>query len=211
MLTIASLTATAAQAVTSETPLRELAASAGIFVGAAANYLYLTGSEAECQWENCTADIANYSTTLGREFSLTTAENAMKFKGTESVQFDHLCGGSRALRGARPRDPHLRAQRQAGRPDLLRQADASAARGAGRAVRLDPERLPRAAQVPQLRDVGVHRPPLVARHDRHQAARRLLLRYDEAYVSKPARTAVAAALGATPVVEGGVAAVVEDA
>jgi len=65
--------------------------------------------------------------------------------------------------------------------------------------------------VPQLRDVGVHRPPLVARHDRHQAARRLLLRYDEAYVSKPARTAVAAALGATPVVEGGVAAVVEDA
>ena len=35
--------------------------------------------------------------------------------------------------------------------------------------------------------------------------------YDEAYVSKPARTAVAAALGATPVVEGGVAAVVEDA
>ena len=53
MLTIASLTATAAQAVTSETPLRELAASAGIFVGAAANYLYLTGSEAECQWENC--------------------------------------------------------------------------------------------------------------------------------------------------------------
>ena len=85
MLTIASLPATAAKAVTSETPLRELAASAGIFVGAAANYLYLTGSEAECQWENCTADIANYSTTLGREFSLTTAENAMKFKGTESL------------------------------------------------------------------------------------------------------------------------------
>lgn len=82
MLTIASLTATAA---TFDTPLRELAANAGIFVGAAANYLYLTGTEAECKWENCTADISNYTATLGREFSLTTAENAMKFKGTESV------------------------------------------------------------------------------------------------------------------------------
>ena len=72
------------EAADSAPSLRSLADATHMFVGAAANYGYLTGTEKQCKWSNCTEDILNYTSILGREFNLITAENALKFKGIES-------------------------------------------------------------------------------------------------------------------------------
>ena len=66
----------------SATPtLRSLAESRGRFIGAAANYAYLTDTATS----EPPADAANYTRVLGSDFSILTCENALKFKATEST------------------------------------------------------------------------------------------------------------------------------
>jgi GH35 family endo-1,4-beta-xylanase len=62
--------------------LREAAAGSGIFIGAATNYGYLSGN---VDFPLSPADVANYSTIVAEEFSIITAENALKMKRTEPV------------------------------------------------------------------------------------------------------------------------------
>ena len=64
------------------TTLRE-AAGDRLFVGAALNYGYLTGSSAQPM---TAADRANYTRVASSEFSIATAENALKSKQTEPSQ-----------------------------------------------------------------------------------------------------------------------------
>eukprot|EP00937_MAST-01D_sp_MAST-1D-sp2_P004099 g4099.t1 len=59
------------------------AAGSRIFIGSAINYGYLTGSTAQPM---TAADVANYSSTASAEFSIITAENALKSKQTEPAQ-----------------------------------------------------------------------------------------------------------------------------
>ena len=61
--------------------LRSLAESRGRFIGAAANYGYLTDTATS----EPPADAANYTRVLGSDFNILTCENALKFKATEST------------------------------------------------------------------------------------------------------------------------------
>ena len=62
--------------------LRDAAAGTGVFIGAAVNYGYLSGDTDPLLPP---ADVANYSAIVSSEFSIITAENAMKMKRTEPV------------------------------------------------------------------------------------------------------------------------------
>jgi GH35 family endo-1,4-beta-xylanase len=75
------VTAASFPPVTKYPTLRE-AAAGHLFVGAAVNYGYLTGNTSP---PLAPADVQNYSALVASEFSIITAENALKMKQTEGT------------------------------------------------------------------------------------------------------------------------------
>ena len=82
VLCFAALASAALPPIPSPT-LREVAGNK-IFIGSAVNYAYLSGQGTASQ-PMSPADVANYSAVAGAEFSIITAENALKAKHTEPV------------------------------------------------------------------------------------------------------------------------------
>ena len=88
--------------------LREIAGDK-IYIGAAVNYAYLSGQGTASQ-PMSPADVANYSAVARAEFSIITAENALKAKHTEPVAEGvfNFTEGDAVASFARPHDVALR-------------------------------------------------------------------------------------------------------